>query len=78
MCQQFDSMRAASTDIIIACVKDPKCVYVKESLQEDTVKVTDSEEEIPSGEEVLQRLFPRKQYNSAVRDHIISLFQPYC
>lgn len=38
------------------------------------MKVTDPEEEIPSGAEVLQRLSPRKQYTSTIRSHIISMF----
>ena len=59
MCQQFDSMRAANTDIIIACIKDPKCVYVQKALQEDIVKATDPEEEIPSGGGTT-KTFPKK------------------
>ena len=74
MCSQFDSMQVANISIIIGCLKDPKCVYLWQSLQEDTVKNINPKEETPSGSEVIQKLPLKKQYSGTVKYHIINLF----
>ena len=73
MSWQFSSMVTADTQIVLVCIKDTKCSYMRESQQEN-VSTTDPEDEMPSRPEVLRQLPLDRQYTSMVRDHIISLF----
>ena len=74
MAQQFNSMAAANTGIVLSCVRDPSCSFMREFEQEENVKEIDSDDDTPSRPEVLQWLPPGRWYTSTVRNHIISLF----
>ena len=66
----WDQMGRADTKTVLTSVAEPCCNTLRETLTEKVTWV-DPEEDLPTGQEILQKLPPQ---TSAVRDHCISLF----
>ena len=66
-------MTAADMDIVMKSIHGPSCVTLCESLDSDTVRAVDPEEDVPSRHEVLNRL-PEHQTQRAVTELCITLF----
>ena len=46
-------MAAAEVDILLKIIQEPSCVTLQQSLEIDTVKAVDPDDDVPSGHEVL-------------------------
>ena len=71
MHNQFNCMKAANVKTIIGLLRT---LSVSVWSKPYTVMATDTEEETPSGAEMIQKLSPRKWNTSMVKDNTISLF----
>ena len=74
MASVFREMHTADVNMVMACMKDPSCTYLRRTHQGDTIQSINPEEEVTSGEEVLKHLPALKRYTSAVQEHIVSCF----
>ena len=50
MASQFEQMRMADPEVVLHTIKDNRCLALKRLLEEDTLQVTDPEDDIPSGQ----------------------------
>ena len=66
----WDQMGSADMKTVLTSVMEPSCDTLRETLTE-RVTLVDSEEDLPTGQEILQKLPPQ---TPAVREHCISLF----
>lgn len=49
MASQFKAIEQVDVDIIMKCMKDPSCLFLRQQLQMDTFQEMDPEAEIPMG-----------------------------
>ena len=70
----FEKMKTIDIKTVVACIKDPYCTYLRETLQTESVQSIDHDEDLPSGEEILQRLSASRHYTREVKKHIITCF----
>ena len=71
MVKSWDQMTAMEVDVVIHTIQKPSCVKLHQSLKEGRVTMVDPDEEMPTGKQVSSKLPPQ---NSAVKDHVITLF----
>ena len=74
MTRQFSSMAAADIDIIMACIKDRTCIYMRNLEHQEGARSIDPDDDIPLGPDVLEQLPPEKRYTKAIKDNIASIF----
>ena len=74
MTEQFSSMAAADINIIMACIKDCTCSYMRSLEHQEGANSIDPDDDIPSGPEVLEQLPPEKRYTKEIKDNITSIF----
>ena len=74
MMRQFSSMVASDINIIMACIKDCTCSYLKGIEHQEGTTAVDPDYDIPSGPEVLKQLPPEKRYTKEIKDSITSIF----
>ena len=74
MTRQFSSMAAADIDIVMACIKDRTCSYMRSIEHQEGATSVDPDNDIPSGPEVLEQLPPEKRYTKEIKDSITSIF----
>ena len=74
MTKQFSSMAASDINIIMACIKDRTCSYLRSMEHQEGTTVVDSDDDIPSGPEILKQLPTGKRYTKEIKDSITSIF----
>ena len=74
MMRQFSSMAAADIDIVMACIKDCTCSYMRSIEHQEGATSVDPDDDIPSGPDVLKQLPPEKRYTKEIKDNITSIF----
>ena len=74
MTRQFSSMAAADIDIVMACIKDRTCIYMRNLEHQEGARSIDPDDDIPSGPDILEQLPPEKRYTKAIKDNITSIF----
>ena len=74
MMRQFSSMAAADIDIIMTCIKDRTCSYMRSIEHQEGATSIDPDDDIPSGPKVLEQLPPEKRYTKEIKDNITSIF----
>lgn len=74
MCKQFSSMMTADIQVVISCIKDPKCTYLREYESRQEVTTTEPKDKMPSGKEILRCLPPDQKYPDKVKSRNISMF----
>lgn len=73
MTKMWPQMTAAKMDIMLKTIHELSCMTLQQSLETNTVKAVDPDEDVPSGCEVLSRL-PECQTQGVVTEHCITLF----
>ena len=74
MARQFSSMSAADIDIVMACIKDHTCIYMRNLEHQEGARSVDPDDDIPLGPEVLEQLPPEKRYTKDnKRQHYLNL-----
>ena len=74
MTRQFSSMAATDIDIVMACIKDRTCIYMRNLEHQEGARSLDPDDDIPSGPDILKQLPPEKRYTKAIKDNITSIF----
>ena len=74
MMRQFSSMAAADIDIVMACIKDCTCSYMRSIEHQEGATSVDPDDDIPSGPKVLEQLPPEKRYTKEIKDNNTSIF----
>ena len=74
MMRQFSSMAASDINIVMACIKDRTCSYLRGIEHQEGATSIDPDNDIPSGPKVLEQLPPEKRYTKEIKDSITSIF----
>ena len=74
MTRQFSSMAAADINIVMACIKDRTCSYMRSIEHQEGTTSIGPDNDIPLGPDVLEQLPPEKRYTKEIKDNITSRF----
>ena len=74
MMRQFSSMAASDINIIMACIKDRTCSYLRSIEHQEGATAVNPDDDIPSGPEVLEQLPTERRYTKEIKDIITSIF----
>ena len=74
MTKQFSSMAGSDINIVMACIKDHTCSYLRSVDHQEGATVVDPDDDIPSGPELLKQLPTDKRYTKEIKDSVTSIF----
>ena len=74
MTKQFSSMAGSDINIVMACIKERTCSYLRSVDHQEGATVIDPDDDIPSGPEILKQLPADKRYTKEIKDSITAIF----
>ena len=70
----FPCMQNANVETVLGCVKDNRCLTLRQIMETDTVQETHPEDDVLTGRQVLGGIQPTKKLSQAVLEHVTTLF----